>query len=301
VSLAVGAVLFAPHIWWLFQNNFRSVHYATNLSATHQISKADWAAPARYAMDAIAACLAYQAAVLVLILAVGRTGPRDWLAAARARWRDPRFRILLVLAWSPLLFTAMFGLILHLKISSNMAIGVFSLAPLTLIELTGLRDDRRLAKRSVQFAVGLSLVALVASPLVAYELIRHSKDPRVALPQMELARDATQVWRHVTGRPLAYVAGEMRYPGAIAFYSPDRPHSFIRFDYAQAPWVTPPRLARHGLLAACQDNDAICLGAAARFSTPRTIKVPITLSHSFWGVNRAPVAFTLFLTPPEPA
>jgi 4-amino-4-deoxy-L-arabinose transferase-like glycosyltransferase len=301
VSLAVGAVLFAPHIWWLFQNNFRSVHYATNLSATHQISKADWAAPARYAMDAIAACLAYQAAVLVLILAVARTGPRDWLAAARARWRDPRFRILLVLAWSPLLFTAMFGLILHLKISSNMAIGVFSLAPLTLIELTGLRDDRRLAKRSVQFAVGLSLVALVASPLVAYELIRHSKDPRVALPQMELARDATQVWRHVTGRPLAYVAGEMRYPGAIAFYSPDRPHSFIRFDYAQAPWVTPPRLARHGLLAACQDNDAICLGAAARFSTPRTIKVPITLSHSFWGVNRAPVAFTLFLTPPEPA
>ncbi|HEY3888437.1 MAG TPA: hypothetical protein VGL73_07680, partial [Caulobacteraceae bacterium] len=140
--------------------------------------------------------------------------------------------------------------------------------------------------------------ALAFSPLVAYGMIRLSKDPRVVLPQMELARDATQVWRHVTGLPLTYVAGEALYPGAVAFYSPDRPHSFIHFDYGQAPWVTPQALASHGLLAVCESDDTICLAAATRFSAPRTIKVPITLSHSFWGVSRAPRAFTLFLTPP---
>jgi hypothetical protein len=90
----------------------------------------------------------------------------------------------------------------------------------------------------------------------------------------------------------------MRYPGAVAFYSPDRPHSFIQFDYGQAPWVTPQALARDGLLAACQADDAICLAAARRFSTPRTLQVPLTISHSFWGVSRSPRTFTLFLTPP---
>jgi hypothetical protein len=179
-----------------------------------------------------------------------------------------------------------------------MTIGIFSLAPLALIGLIGVRDDTRLARRGVQLAVSLSLVALVASPLVAYGMIRLSKDPRVVLPQMELARDATQVWQHVTGRPLVYVAGEARYPGAVAFYSPDRPHSFIRFDYGRAPWVTPQVLARDGLLAVCETDDAICLAAAGRFSTPQTVRVPLSLSHGFWGYSRAPRAFTLFLTPP---
>ena len=89
------------------------------------------------------------------------------------------------------------------------------------------------------------------------------------LPQIELARAATQVWREHTGLPLVYVAGENLYPGAVAFYSPDRPHSFIHFDRGQAPWVTPQRLAQHGLLAVCQSDDADCLAAAAAFPRRR--------------------------------
>ncbi len=299
ISLAVGLALFSPHVWWLFQNNFRSVHYATGLSAAHGISSHDWVTPARYGLETVAACIGYQVVVIGLILAVSRTGPRAWIAASRARLAEPRFRMLLVLAWSPLAFTVLFGLLLRLKISSNMTIGVFSLAPLALIELVGVRDDGRLQRRSVQLAVGLSLAALVLSPLVAYGMIRLSKDPRVVLPQMELARDATAVWRQRTGLPLTYVAGENLYPGAVAFYSPDRPHSFIRFDYGQAPWVTPADLARNGLLAVCQADDAACLAAAGRFSTPQTARVPLILSHSFWGYSRAPRAFVLFMTPPQ--
>jgi 4-amino-4-deoxy-L-arabinose transferase-like glycosyltransferase len=299
VSLIVALVLFSPHVWWLFQNNFRSVHYATGLAASHGISTSNWTTPARYAFGTVAACIGYQVVVLGLILAVSRTGPRAWIAAARARWADPRFRVLAMLAAAPLVFTALFGLVFHLKISSNMTIGVFSLAPLLAIELSGLKDDGRLARRSVQFALGLSLIALVASPLVAFAMMRFdAKDPRLALPQMELARTATQIWRQRTGLPLTYVAGENLLPGAIAFYSPDRPHSFIRFDYGEAPWVTPADLARDGLLAACLTTDAKCLAAALRFSTPQTVQVPLTLAHRFWGMSRPPQAFILFLTPP---
>jgi hypothetical protein len=125
-----------------------------------------------------------------------------------------------------------------------------------------------------------------------------AKDPRLALPQMELARTATDIWRQRTGLPLTYVAGENLLPGAVAFYSPDRPHSFIHFSFDQAPWVTPADLAQAGLLAVCLTSDAKCLGAAPRFSTPRTVQVPLTLAHRFWGMSRPPVSFILFLTPP---
>jgi hypothetical protein len=63
--------------------------------------------------------------------------------------------------------------------------------------------------------------------------------------------------------------------------------------------VTPQALARHGLMAVCEADDAICVAAAGRFSTPRTLQVPLTISHSFWGYSRAPRVFTLFLTPPQ--
>jgi len=300
ISLVVGLVLFSPHVWWLFHSDFRSVRYALRLSATHEILAQGWAGPARYALELLAASVAYHLIVLGVILAVGRTAPRDWIAAGRRLWPDQRFRFMLALALAPLMFTVLAGLAFHLKISSNMTIGIFSLAPLVLIELFGGRDDERLQRRGVQIVVAMSLVALLASPAIAYMTIRlDNKNPEVVLPQIELAREATRQWRQRTGSPLAYVAGGRLYPGAISFYSPDRPHGFVKFDFGQAPWVTPADLARDGLLAVCQSDDQPCQASASAYSTPRTIRTTLSLRHAFWGYSRAPRAFILYLTPPR--
>jgi len=300
ISLLVGLALFSPHVWWLFHSDFRSVRYALHLSATHEIIARGWAGPARYALDLLAASIAYHLIVLGLILGVARTTPRSWLAASRRLWPDRRFRFLLALALAPLIFTALAGLALHLKISSNMTIGIFSLAPLILIELIGVRDEERLRRRSVQIAVALSLGALLVSPAVAYMTIRFdNKDPAVVLPQVELAREATLLWRQRIGLPLSYVAGGRLYPGAISFYSPDHPHGFVGFDFGRAPWVTPADLARAGLLAVCQSDDQPCQASATAFSTPQTIRMTLTLRHTFWGYSRPPRAFILYLIPPR--
>jgi hypothetical protein len=197
-----------------------------------------------------------------------------------------------------LLLTVVFGVLLRLKISINMAVGIFSLVPLMLIDIAEVRQVASLSRLSVQAAVGVTLGMLVLSPAITYANIRWATDVNMRQPRKELAVEATRVWRQFTGRPLSYVAGSDLYADAISFYSPDHPHAFIGFDQRLSPWVTADDLARDGFLAACVSSDQACLNAAARLSTPGTKRIDIVVSHSRG--DRAPTsqAFTLVLIAP---
>ena len=296
VSTAVGLVLFSPHVWWLFHRDFLPVRYAMNLSAAHNLASRGIGGAAKFALDLVVACVAYQAVVAIVIVAARGKGAH---AAPGQIWREPRFRMMALLVLTPVVLTLLAGLVFRLKVSSNMMLGVFSLAPLFLIEVIGVADDARLKRLAVRLACALSILALALSPVVALTKITRAKDdPNLTLPRRELAREVTRLWRARTGLPLAYVAGGDLYPDAVAFYSPDRPHSFIHFDVRRAPWVTPDDLARHGLLAVCAAEDLECQATAVRSSTPETTRLNLALSHTYWGHTRAPHAFVLFVIPP---
>jgi hypothetical protein len=131
--------------------------------------------------------------------------------------------------------------------------------------------------------------------------MRFSKEPDVMQPRAEAALAVTRIWRSVMRAPLTFVAGSEFYANATSFYSADHPHVFIDFDYREAPWVTPARLARGGLLVICDNNDASCLANARRTSSPRTDIAHFTLAHTYGGVAKPAVHFTTYLTPPEPS
>jgi hypothetical protein len=196
------------------------------------------------------------------------------------------------------LLTPFFGVLLHLKISINMAVGIFSLVPLLLIDITRVPHMASLARLSGRAAIAMTLVVLILSPVITYANIKSATDVNIAQPRKALAAEATRVWRQFTGRRLAYVAGSDLYADAIAFYSPDHPHDFIAFDERLAPWVTTKDLARNGLLAACVSGDQQCLDAASRLSTPGTKLVEIVVSHSAAGHALPSQTFTLVLVPP---
>ena len=244
LSTALGLALFAPHVWWLFHRDFLPVRYAMNLSAAHGLASRGIAGAAKFALDLVVACAAYQALVAIVILVGRGKGARP---TPSERWRDPRFRIVAILVLTPVILTLLAGLVFRLKISSNMMFGVFSLAPLFLIDLIGVADDARLKRLALRLACGLSLIALALSPVVALTKITQAKDdPNLTLPRRELAREATRIWRERTGLALAYVAGGDLYPDAVASLHPaptGRTASLIHFDARRAPWVTPDDLA----------------------------------------------------------
>jgi 4-amino-4-deoxy-L-arabinose transferase-like glycosyltransferase len=293
VSVAVAAALCAPHAWWLATTGAPPLRYLERVSAK------DFAEVAREAARAFFGALAQNGIVFAVVVFILRPPLGELRAGLKARWADPRFRFLAILAAAPLLLSVAAALALRTTLSTNMLIGTFSLAPLLAIESLGPRRLGRLRVAAVRLAAALSLGALIASPGVALARAWFSRDLNDVQPRKELAAAATRIWREATGRPLAYVAGTLFYDNGIAFYSSDRPHVFVDFDYFGNRWVTPQALAENGLLSACVAQDAVCLASTALFATPEATRREITLAHAAFGHKAKPVTFVVTVIPPR--
>jgi len=293
VSVAVAVALFAPHVWWLTQSEAPPVQYFINKTGlgttTALISCA----------TLLAGVAGFHAIVAALIAFTRGPAPKPWAVRLRARWADPKFRMLTILAVLPLALTLFAGLAFSLRPSTNMAIGIFSLMPLLLIEFFGGDNDRRLYLFGRWLVVGMTLAVLLASPVVAYAKIWFGDDNNYSEPRKELTAEAMRLWHETTAAPLEYVAGSQRYENAVAFYSPDRPHVFIHFDVHQAPWVTPEDIDRAGLLVVCVRKDKKCRHAAEALATPQSTRTELTLAHSFWGYTAPPVNVIVTVVPPR--
>ncbi len=293
LSVAVAALLCAPHVWWLVSNGAPPLHYLAYVSGH------------KFSVIAVAAAIAFlgapaqNAIVFAVVAFTARTRPGEAIATLRTRWADPRFRLLTTLATAPLILTVLAGLALRTKVSTNMLIGAFSLVPLLAIEIAGSRRLDRLVVAAARLIAALTLGALVASPAVALAKAWFSHDINDVQPRQELAREATRLWREATGRPLAYVGGTEFYDDGVAFYSPDRPHGFVLLDFYRNRWVAPERLAEQGLLSVCVKGDANCLASTAEFATPQATRTEITLSHDVWGHKGKPVSFVVTVIPPR--
>jgi 4-amino-4-deoxy-L-arabinose transferase-like glycosyltransferase len=297
LSIAVAAALFAPHAWWLWTSNAPPVRYFLGTTGHSFIFASGHAA------QALIGAVAFETLVAAAILLGLRSAPGGWIATARRKWREPPFRLLVILAIMPLLLAILSGLAFRLDLSNNMLIGVFSLVPLLLIEIAdgryGGRADRRLFLIAISGAVGMTALMLLLSPVIAIAQIGWSGNTDRLKPSRELARAATEAWHQTVDTPLLYVAGSAPYGDAIAFYSADRPHTLFRFSFAAAPWVTRTDIARHGLLVACLVSDAVCLDKATALARPRTIRRAITLTHAYRGHKGRPTRFILVIVPPR--
>ncbi len=293
VSVLVTALIVAPHAWWLVHSDALPVDYFIHKTGFGMSTVLMACA------TLLAGVVLFHAVVVALIVFAKQNYPNSWSAAFRARWAEPRFRVLTTLALLPLALSVIAGLAFGLRPSTNMTIGIFSLVPLLLIELAGTEGDHRLYRLARGLAIGVTLFALALSPAIAFGKIWYRADINYTEPRKELAREATELWHKTTTSPLQYVGGSQRYEDAVAFYSADHPHVFIHLDYRRSPWVTPDDLYRVGLLVVCSATDKQCLHSAANVSTPQTRRTDLDLVHSFFGYTVGRASFVVTIVPPH--
>ena len=175
----------------------------------------------------------FQVAVLLLIAASAL------VSGAGRVWHCPSDRVLGTLVLAPVILTLLFGLIFELKISSNMTIGVFPLAPLLAMRAVCVLDARVLFRRARLIAAAVTAGALIAAPVIAVVVFANASDPDATEPRQELAGFVTHLWHAQMQTQLRVVAGSDPYENAIGFYSADHPAVFIDFSRRRAPWITP--------------------------------------------------------------
>jgi 4-amino-4-deoxy-L-arabinose transferase-like glycosyltransferase len=293
VAVAAAALVFAPHLLWALSNDLPTIRYA--MGKTGQPWLSNFGKAIGTAVAGIAITLP---ALGVLIWACGGQAAMH----ADGGWRRmlaPDRTWIVILALGPFVITVLLGIAGYVKTAVNFLIPAFFMLPIVAVLILAPHVPPAAVRRAGR-GVGAFLAAalLLAAPIAygsSYLQIKGTSDVSAIA-----ARDAARQWHAAFGRPVMIAAGTEKYSLAQPFYGPDRPAEFTHFAFAEAPWITPDRIRREGLLAICVRDDAGCLSAARSYGHAGTREVTASIRHGFAGLQGLTHDLIYVMTPPRP-
>ena len=292
VSIAVGLLVVAPHVWWTVAADFPTVDYF--LSKTHSSAAEAGATTIRAVIGGVASL-----AVAAIAYAIAFRG-RCWalLTRAVAGTFQARNAWLICLAHGPLLFTVAAYLFANVRITGGFLTPAFFAVPIVLLVVSQAHVPIGVLRRLSYCVAAVWLSLLVASPLLGYRTFAHARELGLD-PAREIAIEATNLWRSKFDRPLRYVSGEKRLATAATFYSPDAPSYIILEHPADSPWATIDQAKKIGLLIICPQTAEECINSGAPISGRENVRTTRELAPHFFGLVGTPQRFVFIMRPPE--
>jgi len=292
LTVAVFALLFAPHAAWVLTHNFGPFHYA--LSA-HPSTRAN-AVEAGFFF--IAGSLGYIAAPIIFTLLASRpsvTALKDTL------WPGEAERRMIVIAFAaPFVLAALTGVLLQVRMGALWTMSGMTLFPVALLSSPHLTMSRQAAIRLLALAIVFPLLMVAVSPGIA-TVIHRLGVPNYASQYRLTARAVERAWRARTDQPLPIVGSYDTIVNGIVFYLADQPATFDIVTPALTPSINENRIAREGIAIVCPELEVPCIAAmnayAARYAGPIET---VYLARRHFGVLDRPVQYQMLIIPPEP-
>ncbi|HEY7248332.1 MAG TPA: glycosyltransferase family 39 protein [Xanthobacteraceae bacterium] len=297
LAAAVALLVMAPHLVWLFQNDFLPFAYANRRAASSRGFLDHLVHPTAFALSQLLFLLPS------LLIAAGFLWPRPHAPLAPTADAFDR-RIVAVLAFGPAAATvalsalsgrgaiAMWGYPLWLFLG----LWIVNQAPRPL-------DPVRLTRVATTW--GLVLAAFSLAFIANYSVL-PAIDHRyraVFYPGDRLADELARRFRAATGRPLIYVIGSMWDGGNVAHYAPKHPRVLIDGDPARAPWIDPGDLRSKGAVVVWTAGDPTVMPVALRrLAGDAQVQPPFELSYRRgdhvlsvgWAILRPQPAFAAY-------
>jgi hypothetical protein len=291
MSIAVGTVLLAPHLVWLFQHDFGAITYVAEMR--HQsfyrvllstllffVSFAGYIAPA-----VMGALLATRPSIDAL---------RDTIFPG-----SPTRRLANAAFLGPILVAAIIVILLRIEITALWMIPAATLLPMVLLSSALLAVPRSALVRLLAVASALPLLMLVGAPGIAMVIHRHGL-PRHADHYRMLADALETFWRAHTDNPLAIIGGDDNLANGVLFYVSGRPVAYYITAPGLSPWVDEAHIAREGIALVCPQEERICVEALNQRSARAGVApTEITLIRKYLGVSGRSARYVISIIPPR--
>ncbi len=291
ISAAVGAVVLAPHIAWLYLHHFPLFGYALAVHGGRSLAQA-FAAVGIY----LCGMFGYVAVPLIVVAALkpSRTALTEMLSPS------DKLYMLGFLFWTPLLLPVTVAVLARTQIVALWTMPAWTLMPVLLLAPTALTVTPKEVARVVALAVAVPVVATLAAPAIAYVINRDGGAGPGHYYRL-LARAVERNWRQATQAPLRDIGGDLAY--GVAFYTRDGATGFSLFNRQLTPWVTDAALARDGAALVCAAEDKSCIAAANNFAgnAARFLRSEVTLTRRYLGASGPSRRFIIIVVPPQHA
>jgi Dolichyl-phosphate-mannose-protein mannosyltransferase len=271
ISVAVGGAVLAPHVQWVFANDFVPFGYATALHAGAPLGKVLWK-DAVYLVEAVA--------YVGVLLAVYWMAVRPDLATLQETiWPlDADGQMLVVLLAVPLILPAVVAPFIGAVLTPLWTMPAWFLLPIVLLRPKAAVLTRVAAIRITALIAAMTISFLLAAPLLARQRNEEGTTQGREYDRL-FSAELTNDWTRATGQPLRIVMGDRYLASAVTFYSPDHPDSAQGFELGRAtPWITLERLILDGWAAICRADDEPCVDAARHRLADRSDVAFITYS-----------------------
>ena len=289
VTIAVGAVLFAPHVIWLVGKDFAPFSYAV---VAHQSTLASSALSGLGFLIGVAGYIA-PAVVIAIIIAWPGMG-----ALADTPWpHEPARRFVLIAFVAPLVLPALAAMIFRVEIVSLWAMCAMTLLPVVLLSTPLVTVTRRAATWLLAGAIVFPVLMVAAAPFIAVWIHREGV-PNYATHYRLLAQAVDRIWHANVNAPLRFIGSYTNIVNGVSFYLPDHPSTFDIVDPPSTPWADEAGIARSGIALVCPEPEAVCM----HFLNQRAGNLPrhaVTLSRRHWGVADKPVRYVIVVVPAQ--
>lgn len=282
VMAAGAAIVIAPHAWW-FVSERGGTSYAF-MRDTVVVSQSFGAALARSGHYLISAA-AY--AIVPIIFLVALRPSRAALADMVWPADDDRRQAFLLFV-VPLVLPALVNLAMPYRLTADWTYPNWALLPIVLYASHGLIVDQRAVARAGLVALAVTVIALVASPIVAYARLTRSDD-RYRAHFRQVAELAGQL----AGAPVQLFWGSYDITAGLPFYLPGaRP---LSLDPLSAEGRAAIR--SYGLLVVCLSGDAPCRQTGVALTAAGARTTSATFTRTFLGFSGQPMGFQITFVP----
>ncbi|MBI4365831.1 MAG: glycosyltransferase family 39 protein, partial [Deltaproteobacteria bacterium] len=293
VTVLVGAVLIAPHVLWLVQEDFPPLRWVATRRASANLM--DWLRSLSAYSFGTMGYSAVAVGAYVLLLRPSLAAWRDILLP-----RDAARRMAAIIFWLPLLVPIAGAAVTRSNLVSLWNTESLALLPVVLLSSALITVSREVAARIAGFAIIVSVLALVASPIVAVAKLNSGVENDASYVPAATAA-VEREWELTTDRPIEILAGPFGLTSSIAFTLKDRPSTFADFSLYLSPWVDAQALLRKGLAVICPSRDTSCLKNMDRLAQnrPQARRVEVELTPRWFGLAGAADRFVIAIMPPR--
>ena len=255
MAALIVALINFPHLIWLERSGADPLSMIAALPATILAEQRPVAG-----LEFLVWLIVSHAGLVVLLLVAGGlfAGARaDAPVFARPPVDSFARRFVYVFALVPALVAMLLAMLSGRTPSIGTAAPLVVLSGLAIVVVAG--DAIRLYRQRTGAFVwlGLLLVPPAAVVLATVTLpFTAAVDLDVSKPANDMGQFFTDTFRRRIGRPLAFVAGDVRTAGLVAMTSPDRPHLFIDGSLERAPWIAEEAVRRNGAIVLWTAIDA---------------------------------------------
>ncbi|HLA21788.1 MAG TPA: hypothetical protein VJZ74_10050, partial [Pseudolabrys sp.] len=285
ITVAAGLIVLAPHLVWLYRNDFAPFGYAVGIHGAKPFAVA-----LKAALGYFAGSFGYVAIPLIVLLAAVR--PNRAALADMAWPRERERRLAAVAFWAPFLLPALGALASGTEITSLWSMPAWTLLPVLLLSQPSVTVAAVDTRRILIAALALPLLMLLASPLIAVMAQRAGPQPAAAHARL-LATEIERAWHAMTPLPLRFVGGDAEITYGVVAAAASRPRALPNM-----PQPSEAELRRSGVVLVCFAEDAECSRAAARVPASRGIETAIV--RSYLGLPGAPRRYSIAIVPPQP-